>query len=202
MKRNLITIVFLFIGATAALSKAMPSDSKDSLEAYYAATEKRLMTRVKSLNPEQLNFKPSADRWSVAQCVDHITKTEAMLLGYVKQLLAQPANPDKKLEVKGNLQDLIKMMEDRSRTAQAPEALSPAESSYQLNTLLDAFKKQRAETLTLIEATSMDDLNNHITQMPTGDYADAYRTLYYIAAHSSRHTYQIEEVMADAAFPK
>ena len=45
------------------------------------------------------------------------------------------------------------------------------------------------------------DLRNHVAILPFGSF-DCYQMILFIAAHSNRHTQQIEEVKADANFPK
>jgi hypothetical protein len=47
----------------------------------------------------------------------------------------------------------------------------------------------------------MEDLCNHYTVMPFTAF-DSFQVLVFISGHSARHTTQIEEVMANANFPK
>jgi hypothetical protein len=46
------------------------------------------------------------------------------------------------------------------------------------------------------------DLRAHVADSPIGQPLDAYEWLLFIAAHSKRHTEQIQEVKADPNFPK
>jgi hypothetical protein len=45
-----------------------------------------------SLTPEQLNWKPAADSWSVAQCLDHLILTNEELIAPLKKKLAGDKN--------------------------------------------------------------------------------------------------------------
>jgi hypothetical protein len=45
-------------------------------------------------------------------------------------------------------------------------------------------------------------LRDHAIDSPLGKKLDAYQWVLFISAHSERHTKQINEVKADAGFPK
>ena len=45
---------------------------------------------MQGLSDAQLNFKPAPDRWSVLECVQHITLTSQGLVGFVQQTLKTP----------------------------------------------------------------------------------------------------------------
>lgn len=199
MKKPIILLAFLLF----ILEAAKATDSgKDSLLTVFKQTETRLFKDVKGLSQQQVNFSVDTAHWSIGQCLEHITKTEHMLLGMVQDLMKQPANPEKRSELKGADGDVIGMMQNRTQKFKAPEPLLPGKQSYQLASVLDDFKKQRAITLDFIKNTPLDELRNHLTLTPAKEYADAYRMLLYIAGHSLRHTEQIEEVKGASTFPK
>ena len=71
-------------------------------------------------------FKPAPDRWSVAEVAEHITVTESMIFGMIqKQVMASPAAPEKRAEVKGKDEPILTAVPDRSHKAQAPEMRPP-----------------------------------------------------------------------------
>ncbi|MGK9128309.1 DinB family protein [Olivibacter sp. SA151] len=199
MKKSIILIAFLLFVLEAAKAT---DNAKDSLLAVFKQSETRLFNDVAGLSEQQVNFKADTASWSIGQCLEHITKTEHMLLGMVQDLMKQPANPEKRTALKGTDSDVIGMMQNRTQKFKAPEPLQPDKQSYQLPKVLDDFKKQRAITLDFIKNTPLDDLRNHLTITPAKEYADAYRMLLYIAGHSLRHTEQIEEVKGASTFPK
>ncbi|HEY0769759.1 MAG TPA: DinB family protein, partial [Sphingobacteriaceae bacterium] len=49
--------------------------------------------------------------------------------------------------------------------------------------------------------TTTDDLRNHYVDLPFGKL-DAYQIILFMAAHSKRHTDQIDEILSNANFPK
>jgi len=65
---------------------------------------------------------------------------------------------------------------------------------------LKHFVESRAQTEDFLKKTP--DLRAHAIDSPLGKQLDAYEWVLFIAAHSERHTKQINEVKADPNFPK
>jgi hypothetical protein len=159
-----------------------------------------LLKSVKNLSEEQLNFKSAADKWSITECIYHITLAENNLWMMAENQLKMPANPEKRSEIKITDDVLIKMVTDRSNKFQATEALRPEQAKWKTaNEALEEFKEKRADHLKYVK-TSTEDMRNHIAQTPMG-YADAYQLILFLSSHTIRHTKQIEEIKAAANFP-
>lgn len=168
---------------------------------YYQQTEDQLKEQLEGLSSAQLQFKPSADSWSISQCVEHIIKTEKMLFGMAKEAMAKPANPERKAEVAVTDQQLIDGITDRSHKAEAPAALLGEGAYTDVDAAMADFRAQRKVILSYIKDVAVDELRNHIADSPFGP-VDAYHSMLFIAGHTARHTLQIEEVKSNAAFPK
>ncbi|AYL96704.1 DinB family protein [Mucilaginibacter celer] len=183
--------------ATAELTAKERADAIKLL----TQTEAGVFDAVKDLNETQLNFKPAADKWSTGDCVKHIAAAEKTLWDMAEASLKQPANPEKRAEIKFSDEQLITAVEDRSHKSKTFAALEPANSPYKTEPeALAAFKENRAKLITFVGSTKLD-LRNHVLVLPLGTY-DAYQFILLIAAHTNRHTRQIDEVKADAGFPK
>lgn len=164
-------------------------------------TEAGVFDAVKGLSEAQLNFKPAPDKWSVAECVKHIAAAEKELWAMANPALTQPTNPEKRTEIKFGDDDLIKAVEDRTHKSKTFAALEPVNSPYKnAPEALAAFKIGREKLIALVKSTKVD-LRNHILVLPVGTY-DSYQFILLIAAHSNRHTQQIDEVKASPDFPK
>lgn len=159
------------------------------------------LKNVKGLSEEQLNFKANPEKWSIKECIQHITLTEANLWNWTDATLKQPANPAKRSDIKVSDQDLINMMTNRTQKAQAPETARPEKATWKTTEeTLDAFKDKRAALIKFAKTTT-DDMRNHVAETPFGPI-DAYQMVLFLSAHTRRHTQQIEEVKADPSFPK
>jgi uncharacterized damage-inducible protein DinB len=164
-------------------------------------TKSDLLKSVKGLSEEQLNFKPAADQWSVKECVQHLALSEEALWGLLQSGMQQAANPEKRSELSFTDEQFIKMISSRERKVKTMEAFYPEKSKWKtMDETVEAFKKKRAD-LTEYVKTTTEDLRNHVMQAPMG-MIDGYQVLLLIAAHTTRHTAQINEVKADPKFPK
>lgn len=183
-----------------------PAESIDKKERKFAInlmkqTKTTLFSEVSGLTQEQLIFKPSAETWSVQECMYHIAMTEKGLWSFFEASLKAPANPEKRGEIKVTDEQFLQMIEDRSQKAKTMETMDPKNTPYK--TLAEAkedFKKTRTDHIKYMKSTT-EDLRNHVVQMPFGSI-DCYQLYLMIAAHTTRHTRQILEVKQHAGFPK
>lgn len=162
-------------------------------------TRTDLVAAVQGLSEAQLNYKPAPDRWSVLECVQHITLASQGIHSLMEQTLKTPNDNAFKPTVTD--EEFIKGVEDRSRKAQAPEPMKPSHSPYKdLASTLKAFNDGRDSLINYVNTTH-DDLRSHIADLGFAK-VDAYQVILLISAHTNRHTQQLNEVKADAGFPK
>ena len=200
MGRYLLTLLVI-----TGLAGTIEDNTISKTERKYALTlmkdtYKEAVKATKDLSETQLDFKAAPDKWSVKNCIYHIAATEKMLWGMFEGAMKAPANPKKRSEIKVTDEQVVNMIEDRSRKAQAPEAAQPKNTGYgSLDEALADFKKTRGEHIKYMK-TSTADMRNHVVQTPVG-CLDCYQVYLFIAAHSNRHTQQMNEVKKDPAFP-
>ncbi len=191
--------------AMVSMSFDRPSDTLTDAERKYVAnllqeTRDDLVTKVKNLSPTQLNFKPGASNWSVAECVEHIAISENNIFGFAMMGLKEPADPSRRSEIKMKDDEIVTMISDRSTKRKTQEAFEPTGKFGSFEATLKEFINKRDGTIRFVKTTS-DDLRNHYNDFPFG-ILDSYQTILFMAAHSKRHTAQIEEVMNHPDFPK
>jgi uncharacterized damage-inducible protein DinB len=203
--KKLLLFAFVLSALTFTSFRLAPgtlsADERKFAIDYYQKTRARLLKDVKSLSEAQLNFKTDSTRWSVYQCTEHIALAESMIWQWIQMTEQQPATPEKRSEVKVTLDQLMKGTLDRSQKFKAPEMLQPEAKFPDTKTALEAFLVRRDSTIAYIK-TTQDDLKDHFITHPVAGTMDLYQALVMLAAHSERHTMQIEEVMADPKFPK
>jgi hypothetical protein len=197
-------LLFLTIAIVTMSFNTLESTLTDSERKYAVTllqeTKDNLIKKVSGLTAEQLNFKADTSRWSVAECVEHIAISENNIFGYAQMALKDPADPSKRSEVKMADDAIVKMITDRSTKVKTREAFKPTGKFGSFEATLAEFKTKRDNNINYIKTTT-DDLRNHYNDFPFGKL-DTYQTIIFMAAHTRRHTAQIEEVMADANFPK
>jgi len=179
-----------------------PQAERDAALKSLQETHDAFLKSITGLSEKQWTFKPAPDRWSVAEVSEHIAISESTIFGLVqKQFMASPAAPERRAEVKVTDQQILTMVPDRSRKAQAPEFLKPTNRWPTREELVKAFEQNRTATENYVRTTN-DDLRDHFGPHPLLGTMDVYQWILLISAHSERHTKQIEEVKADPNFPK
>jgi hypothetical protein len=195
----LLCVVAVMLASSAA--RAQQHDSA-FLADYLGETRQKLLDSVSGLSEEQANFKPAPERWSISEVVEHLALTEEGLGQMVREAVASPAaSADKLQAAKGGDDKVLAMIPDRSRKAQAPEQFRPTGKFGGFEGALKEFKAKRQANLEYAAANAAK-LRQHTQASPFGTDLDAYQWLLFIGAHSKRHTAQIEEIKADAKFPK
>jgi hypothetical protein len=203
MKRSLWGIVMaaaLAWGcATTTQAQELTQADKDRALQYLETTRKNIQDATRGLSDAQWNFKPAPDRWSVAEVMEHIAKTEDFLRDMVvEKVMKAPADASRDLKKTDDA--VLAMIPDRSHKAQAPEPLLPVNKYGSPAGSLKHFLETRVVTEEFLKNTP--DLREHAMDSPMGMKLDAYEWILFIAAHSERHTKQILEVKADPNFPK
>jgi len=185
--------------ATAASAQEVTQAEKDRALQYLESTKKGVLDATKGLSEAQWNFKPAPDRWSVAQVMEHIAAAEDFIRGMVKEKVMTAPAGDATRDVKKTDEAVLMMVPDRSHKAQAPEPLVPTNRFGSPEASIKHFVETRAETEEFLKTTT--GLRDHVADSPLGKL-DGYEFILFIAAHSERHTKQINEVKADPNFPK
>jgi hypothetical protein len=214
MKRIAIAAVCLFLLSTFAVAAEKPkADAKGATAAhedtkfllnYMKRTREDFLKSIKGLSPAQWTYKASPDRWSIAECAEHITLSEEFIRQMVQDKVMKMPAASEEERAKANLPDeeLIKRITDRSKKAQAPEPLKPTNKWANAKEIETEFKKRREATIQYVKSTPESDLRAHVAPSPAGAPLDGFQFLELLSAHTKRHTLQIEEVKADPGYPK
>lgn len=198
MRKIAFALVLSLVSATAA---GLPDAERRVLTDHLAKSSQEFLSAVAGLTPEQWNFKAAPDRWSIAQCAEHIALSEDFLRGIIEnKVLTSDPTPDGIAQRKPLDEKVLAMIVDRSFKAQAPEPLQPASKFGSPEATLKHFQESRANTAALAE--SRDDLREHAAEHPVFKELDAYQWLLFLSGHTLRHTAQIQEVKASPGFPK
>src|SRR5882672_6831008 len=128
-------LLFSFI-ATDAITKK----ERKSADHLLKDTETGVFAAVAGLSEAQLKFKPAPDKWSVEECLKHIAISEKLIRGMIDGALKQPANPEKKTEIKVTDEQIIKNLEDRSTKIQTIDPMKPENTPFKsASEALDSF---------------------------------------------------------------
>ena len=163
---------------------------------HLATSERQFVASIEGLTPEQWTFKPAADRWSIAECAQHILLSEPFIRSAAEGALRGAATPSKVPD-----QRILALLVDRSRKFQSLEPLKPSGAPPVLAEVRSAFAAARAETVAFVR-THEKALRNSTALHPAFGQIDAQQWVLFLSGHTARHVAQIEEVKADPKFPK
>jgi hypothetical protein len=200
MKRLLITLCLIAFVSPVLRAQNLTTAEVDRAVSYLKQTKAGVLAATKGLSEAQWNFKPAPNRWSVAEVTEHIAAAEDFLRGMIlEKVMKAPARAEA-VDLKAIDDLVLQAIPDRTNKVQAPEPLTPTNRFGTPKGSLKHFKESRAQTLQFLKETK--DLRQHAVDSPLGKQLDAYQWVLFIAAHSERHTKQINEVKADPNFPK
>lgn len=206
--KNYLALVSIFCALCVSTALAQTPNTKmtdeDRAKALKWMDESYAQTiaAVEKLSDAQWSFKSAPEKWSVAECVEHIMMAEGLLFGQVEKALAAPVRDDWVEKTKGKTDFIERVMVKRQGKAQAPESIVPSGKLGRAE-LMVKLKEARAKTRKFTTDTKAE-LHSHTTDhiFPVFNTLSAYQWLVYIPLHNFRHNQQIEEVKAHANFPK
>jgi len=185
------------VAGTARAQDASAAD-KEKAQTLLDSSKKGVLAATKGLSEAQWNFKPAPDKWSIAECMEHIAASEDFIRGTVEQnVMKAPAAPDR--DIAKIDAGIVANVPDRSNKVQAPEPLKPTNRFGSPQAAIKHFIESRAKTEEFLKSTA--DLRGHAVDSPVGGKWDAYEFILMIAAHSERHTKQIEELKTNPGYP-
>lgn len=179
----------------------------ESLIAGYRNATERVEWYSRNLSPDQLTWRPGADRWSVSECIRHLTVSNRTYLPKFDLALLQlrergaTGRGPFRFDLVGRI--FIGTMEPPAKLKMpAPtifrvigEALSP--------TLFPDFATVQNELIERIEASSGWDLTKAKISSPASNLIrfNVAAAFEIIAAHERRHLWQADNVIASEGFP-
>ena len=140
---------------------------------------------------EHAKSKPAPERWSVLDCVEHVTFVETRVLVRLQETPPGGAPPvDKQKEA-----DLAARVPNRSVRAEAPEALRPVGRYATLVEAIEQFNAARARTIEFAQASG-ENVYALALEHPRFGKLNGMEYLVLVAGHARRHAEQIREARA------
>jgi len=163
---------------------------------------------VSGLSNAQLNWKPAPEKWSIAQCLEHLTVASREFEGYFSAALVRgrkkwpvSSGPAYRPSFMGGW--LIKVVHpETGRNLTAPKIFRPAESSN-IDEPLEKFLKQQERFIEFVRETNGVDYNKTKIRSPVTPFmryslADAFVVT---VVHGRRHLAQARRVRETSGFP-
>jgi hypothetical protein len=178
---------------------ALTQKDRDFAVEYLRETRQKFLSSIDGLSEAQWTFKAGPDRWSIAEVAEHIAISESTILQLINdKIMSAPPLPEGTERIGDR--KVIDVITDRSQKAQAPEFLQPTRRYATREALVKDFEAAREKTIAFVRAPDTD-LRAHAAPHPALKSLDAYQWVLLVAAHSARHTAQIEEVKTAPRYP-
>ena len=199
---KLISMAFALLLLIPGVGQTLSQKEREQGVAELEGSRKAFLDATSGLSEAQWNFKPGPDRWSIAECAEHIGVTETFILNLItEQALKGPAEPEKRALVQGKDNSLMTMVVDRTAKFKAPEAIQPTRRWTTSGEITKNVLESRARTVEFV-STTQEDLRDHFMDHPVFKTLDTYQWILLTSGHMRGHTAQILEVKADPNFPK
>jgi hypothetical protein len=181
-------------------------------EAFEAGRE-RMRALVDGLSHEQVNFKPAPDRWSVAECLDHLAVSMRIYLDPMEPVVdaaragARAAGktggePYRRGPFLGRL--LLRALRKPGKRYPAPRMFRPGRSALAPDAVREGFDAQIGRMLRAVERS--DGLALGKIKMPWPVFPPIKLSLAQAfelqALHVGRHLDQAERVTREPGFPR
>ena len=166
---------------------------------YLADSRDMLLSAADGLSAEQRCFRAAEDRWSVADCIEHLSVVENFILTTIERMLAEAPGAEKP-DTGGKDEAVLTKVPGRGVRVKGPAAVMPTGRWPDFEELLGVFESTRERTVAFAGATQAD-LRAVAFPHPILGPLDGYQWLLFLAAHCERHVKQMEEVKSDPAFP-
>lgn len=169
----------------------MSPETRSEITQILENSRQELNAAVHGVSEGHANTSPEGGRWSVLQCVEHVTFVEGRFLGWLEQAkrLEEP-RIDKQKEA-----DLAARVVQRANRVEAPEAARPVGRFTTLAQALDEFNAARTRTIQFTEERA-GDLYFLEVEHPRFGAMNGPELVRIIAGHAERHAAQIREVRA------
>lgn len=186
-------------------------ESQNFLQTITAEAEKNsdgARQLVSGLSEAQLNWKPAPEKWSIAQCLDHLTVTSNKFDAYFTAALARGRKKwplGAGLVYRPSLMGgwLIKQVNpETGRNLPAPKVFRPSESSN-IHGAMQSFLEQQERFIKFVRQTDGVDYNktrlrSPVTPLMRYSLADAF---VITVVHGQRHLAQARRVRGMSGFP-
>jgi|SRR3954465_5333229 len=151
-----------------------------------------LVNLIDTCTEEELHYKPTADSWSILECVEHIYLVNRNV--FIALQTPPPLSHENKLSElhsEGKLNHILVTKREIKRTA--PPLVVPKGIFKTKVEAKEAIRKSEAEILNALKATDISKETHTIAHPSIGEMTKT-DWVHFSISHTQRHLFQIEEI--------
>jgi uncharacterized damage-inducible protein DinB len=169
---------------------ANSNTDKNFLISLLRESREKFLGSFADVSDDQSRIHPTPECWSVLDTVEHLTSAEGIML----KLITTQRKP-RQMDAPNREQVFLKVIGDRSRKMQSPEAGQPRGRFANLAEAASQFKTTRDGVIQFVEHHLEDLRASEVTHPhPAAGNVSTYEMVIIIAKHAERHAKQIEEI--------
>jgi hypothetical protein len=191
---------FVYADGLDGYRRMMEAQERQLVMEQLVSSEARLLGLVEGLTQAQWRFREDAERWSIAEILEHLVVFEGFITAAVTNALKGPAESEKTALAGAKEPLVLGLAESRDKKLKAREATRPAGRWVDGAELIAEFRSARARTIAFAAETECDLRGHFFPHIAFGDL-DCYQWLVVLGQHTLRHCLQIEKILGDLRFP-
>ncbi len=192
MRLGRVVVLVLFVASSAG---AQITDlERQRLVAHLQMTARWLEDEVSALSSAQLNFRPTANSWTILEVLDHLVVVGPIYWKDLQDATAVSAGRAGMM----NDADVLWYGIDRTNRETAIAKEEPSRKLRDVDSGLADYRRHHARLLEYAR-TTRDDLRRRFVARQN---SDAYQWALLISTHDQRHILQVREIKSHAKFPK
>ncbi|MBC7932919.1 MAG: DinB family protein [Rubrivivax sp.] len=157
------------------------------------STREKLLRAVEDLDDGQHGFRPSPERWSIAEIIEHLSIVEGQVARLLEKLLSK-AEAGGHTRAEGSTFAPVTIAEQVEQTREqkltAPEQIRP--TGVPISDALAALRASRTALRSMRPRLERLEGANVIFPHPAFGPINIYQWLAFVGAHEARHLAQIE----------
>jgi DinB superfamily len=124
---------------------------KTNIRAILNSSLMKFNSVINNLTVAQLNFRPAPDKWTIAECIEHITLAELEFPKILEREMQKPANPAIRSKIRKQDDEIQPKMTSKKWKAKSPEIFKPSNKFANAKEAITAFQNHRNQTITYVE---------------------------------------------------
>lgn len=191
--KYLFTLAIAVLFTLSSSAQLSQTDRKYAIN-YLEATHQQIVETVSTLDEAAFTTQPEDGGWSVSNTLEHILLTEAAFSGMAMQTMNNSV-ADSELDLSVNDLVYVGVLANRGNKVTTAPPFEPSGKWSGKQEMLDELEKSRNKLIDFL-ANTEENLRGYKVALPFGE-VDLLQLHLIIAAHSQRHLFQIQEVLAE-----
>ena len=165
------------------------------------SSKQRLFESLMGLTQDQLTYKPSKEKQSVLEYINHLTNSERKIWGLLESSMKSTANPEERAKITMTDEQVILLVSEGH--IDELFANKPEKTDFSKNPIektLKEFNHIRNIHINYIKSTT-EDLRNHVVETPLG-WLDCYQVYLFISSYTDYLLKEVDILKSNPSFPQ